>query len=468
MPTVAASVAQLTELLAGAAHLAGDRLAIDDAAAFRDRVIRDIAWTAAFSEDAETVDVARWLVWEASQELGARSASIQDLYTARARGEVHGFTVPAINIRAQTFDMARTVFETAAASDVGAVILELARSEQTYTFQRPADYVTSVLAGAIAAGWEAPVFVQGDHYQFNAAKYAADPEKMTEEIRGACRQAIEVGYRNIDIDSSTLVDLGQPTRRPRAAGELPSRGGADRAHPRARARRADDQRRRRDRRGRQAELDRGRAAGLSRRLSTRARRAPPGGDRDQQGQRPDRHEPRRRPAPGRLASPRSSSTSTSSAGSARSPGATAWRAASSTGRAPCPTSCSTTSRRSRRPRSISRPGSRTCSSSTRPSRSRSIARSTTGASPTRSTNASTTRPTSNSSTRAGRSRSVRSSASSGTSRRRTRSWPPSGARSAFLFSELQVGGTREMVDRYIAPVEAHRPMPEALRAVAAS
>ena len=34
---------------------------------------------------------------------------------------------------------------------------------------------------------------------------------MTEEIRAACRQAIEVGYRNIDIDSSTLVDLSQPT-----------------------------------------------------------------------------------------------------------------------------------------------------------------------------------------------------------------------------------------------------------------
>jgi Fructose-bisphosphate aldolase class-II len=33
---------------------------------------------------------------------------------------------------------------------------------------------------------------------------------MTEEIRGACRQAIAVGYRNIDIDSSTLVDLSQP------------------------------------------------------------------------------------------------------------------------------------------------------------------------------------------------------------------------------------------------------------------
>jgi fructose/tagatose bisphosphate aldolase len=104
--------------------------------------------------------------------LGARSASIQGLYDARARGEVHGFTVPAINIRAQTFDMARIVFEAAAAADVGAVILELARSEQTYTFQRPIDYATSVLAGAIAAGWQRPVF--------------------------------------IDIDSSTLVDLSRP------------------------------------------------------------------------------------------------------------------------------------------------------------------------------------------------------------------------------------------------------------------
>ncbi len=210
MPTVAASVTQLVDLLSGTAHLDGDRLVVDDEAAFRDRAIRDLAWTAAFSTDEPTVEAARWLVWEASQALGARSASIQDFYLARARGEFHGFTVPAINLRAQTFDMARTVYETAAAADVGAVILELARSEQTYTYQRPAEYTTSVLAGAIAAGWRGPVFIQGDHYQFNAAKYAADPEKVTEEIRGACRQAIAVGYLNIDIDSSTLVDLSQP------------------------------------------------------------------------------------------------------------------------------------------------------------------------------------------------------------------------------------------------------------------
>ena len=210
MPAVATSVSEVIALLSPAAALVDDRLVISDAAAFRATTIRDLAWTSAFSADDATVEVARWLVWEASLELGAHSASIQDLYLARSRGEVHGFTVPAINLRAQTFDMARTIFETAAAGGVGALILELARSEQTYTYQRPAEYATSVLAGAIAANWQHPVFIQGDHYQFNAAKYKADPEKMTEEIRGACRQAITVGYRNIDIDSSTLVDLAQP------------------------------------------------------------------------------------------------------------------------------------------------------------------------------------------------------------------------------------------------------------------
>ena len=211
MPTVAATASELITLLAGLAHLDDDRLTIDDEPGFRDRGIRDLAWTAAFATDPGATEAAQWLIWEASQALGAHSASIHELYMARARGEVSGFTVPAINLRAQTFDMARVVYEAAQAGDVGAVILEIARSEQTYTFQRPIDFATSSLAGAIAAGWRGPVFLQGDHYQFNAKKYAADPEPMTEEIRRACRLAVDAGYRNIDIDSSTLVDLSRPT-----------------------------------------------------------------------------------------------------------------------------------------------------------------------------------------------------------------------------------------------------------------
>ena len=192
-----------------------------------------------------------------------------------ARGEVHGFTVPAINIRAQTFDMARTILRRGRRpADVGAVIFELARSEQTYTFQRPIDYATAVLAGAIAAGWQHPVFIQGDHYQFNAKKYAADPEAMTEEIRRACRLALEAGYRNIDIDSSTLVDLSKPTVDEQQRENYVARRRADRAHPdRSSTDGGDGQRRRRDRRGRQEELDRGGAARLPRRLSAGARAA---------------------------------------------------------------------------------------------------------------------------------------------------------------------------------------------------
>jgi fructose/tagatose bisphosphate aldolase len=209
MPHVAASANDLLARLEGTVRLDGETLTVVDEKRLRGEGIRDLAWTAAFSTDEAAVQAAQWIVWEASQALGARSASIHDLYMARARGEISGFTVPAINIRAQTFDMARTVFEAAQAGEVGAVILELARSEQTYTFQRPIDYATAVLAGAIAARWVAPVFIQGDHYQFNAKKYADDPEAMTEEIRRACRLAIDAGYRNIDIDSSTLVDLSK-------------------------------------------------------------------------------------------------------------------------------------------------------------------------------------------------------------------------------------------------------------------
>ena len=211
MPTVAGSTKELLAALDGVVRLDGERVVVVDEAALRSRGAADLAWTATFSQDDATVEAARWIVWEASQAVGARSASIQDLYKARSRGEYEGMTVPAINLRAQTFDMTRVILETARKNDSAAVIFELARSEQTYTYQRVFEYATSVLAGAIAAGWKGPVFIQGDHYQFNAKKYAADPESMTEEIRKACRDAIAAGYRNIDIDSSTLVDLSKPT-----------------------------------------------------------------------------------------------------------------------------------------------------------------------------------------------------------------------------------------------------------------
>ncbi len=153
------------------------------------------------------VEAARWMVWEASQELGIRSASIHELYMARSRDEYSGWSEPAINLRTQVFDMAAAGCRAAMEIGAGSPIWELARSEQAYTFQRPGEYITSVLAGAIHAGWEGPIFIQGDHYQWNAKNYAADPEKVTSALHEATLNAMSVGYGNIDIDSSTLVDL---------------------------------------------------------------------------------------------------------------------------------------------------------------------------------------------------------------------------------------------------------------------
>lgn len=186
-------------------------LTIGDPGRLRTEGAAIIAWSAAFSTDEATVTCAQWLARSAAAATGIYSASIAPLYAARAAGAYSGLSVPAINLRAQVFDMARVALECASRLDGAALIFELARSEQTYTFQRPVDYATSIFAGAIAAGWRGPLFIQGDHYQFVAKKYSVDPEAVTAEIGRACRLAVDAGYRNIDIDASTLVDLSRET-----------------------------------------------------------------------------------------------------------------------------------------------------------------------------------------------------------------------------------------------------------------
>src|SRR3954454_8257672 len=77
----------------------------------------------------EEKEQARWLIWEIGQSVVVRASSIHELYMARGRGECHGFTVPAINVRGMSYDTARSIFRTAIRMDAGAFILEIARSE---------------------------------------------------------------------------------------------------------------------------------------------------------------------------------------------------------------------------------------------------------------------------------------------------------------------------------------------------
>ena len=139
---------------------------------------------------------------------GIFPASINGFYLARGKGQTGtGFTVPAINLRVLTYDIAKAIFRVAKKINCGCFIFEIAKSEMGYTNQPPVEYTAVILAAAVKEGWTGPVFIQGDHFQVNAKNFKQDPEKELDGIRTLILQAIEAGFYNIDIDSSTVVDL---------------------------------------------------------------------------------------------------------------------------------------------------------------------------------------------------------------------------------------------------------------------
>ncbi len=212
MPVIFEQPDRLRSALEGILSV-GEDVRVLDEQALRDRLVDDLVYSAVFSGDGGVREACRWLIRRAGWALGIHSASIQPLYEAMGRGEVSGFTVPAINIRALTYHTAQAIFRAAGKGKAGFVIFEIARSEIDYTKQRPAEYTTAVTAAAIRAGWRGPLFLQGDHFQVNAGRYAKDPEKEFRAVKDLVWEAIEGGFYNIDIDTSTLVDLSKPSVR---------------------------------------------------------------------------------------------------------------------------------------------------------------------------------------------------------------------------------------------------------------
>ena len=141
--------------------------------------------------------------------MGAYPASINELYFARGRGEFGGFTVPAINLRSLTYDLACAVFRVAKRNNCGAFIFEIAKSEIGYTDQPPMEFAGKVMAAAIKEGYVGPVFIQGDHFQLNLSKFKKNPEREIEVLKSLIKDSINAGFYNIDIDSSTLVDISK-------------------------------------------------------------------------------------------------------------------------------------------------------------------------------------------------------------------------------------------------------------------
>ena len=172
--------------------------------------IEETAMELIFTDDpAKKREIAKEILDAAIAE-GAYPSSIQEFYLARGRGEFRGFTIPAINLRSMTYDLARTIFRVAKKNNSSAFVFEIARSEIGYTDQSPTEYSSMVLAAAVKERYSGPVFIQGDHFQANAAKFKENPEKETQALQNLIADAISSGFYNIDIDSSTLVDLSKP------------------------------------------------------------------------------------------------------------------------------------------------------------------------------------------------------------------------------------------------------------------
>ena len=198
------------QLFEGAVTVRNGAVLIADASRVAGPYMDTLVRQAVFGDEDQKAD-ARWLIWEIAQAVGIHPASIHDLYIARGKGAYDDVTVPAINVRGMAYDTARAVFRAAIKLNAGAFVLEIARSEIAYTDQRPGEYASVMLAAAIREGFRGPVFIQGDHFQINAKKFASTPDQESGAVKQLAVEAVAAGFYNIDIDTSTLVDLSKPT-----------------------------------------------------------------------------------------------------------------------------------------------------------------------------------------------------------------------------------------------------------------
>src|SRR5258708_36634993 len=122
---------------------------------------------------------------------------------AMGRGDVEGFTVPAISVRAMAYDTARAVIRAAKKHNAGAFIFEIARAEIGYTEQRPNEYAAGVIAAALRERFTGPIFIQGDHVQTNAKNYTSpDRDKEINALRALITEEITPGLTTTDSDTS--------------------------------------------------------------------------------------------------------------------------------------------------------------------------------------------------------------------------------------------------------------------------
>jgi fructose/tagatose bisphosphate aldolase len=182
-----------------------------DEGGLKDQLIERLVYNAALCDNQDVKDLSCWLIRGAAEELGIVCASIQGLYEARGRDEYKDMSVPAVNLRGLTFDLSRALFRCGLKNNSQSFIFEIAKSEIAYTMQSPSEYSAVILAAAIKEGYRGPVFIQADHVQVKSKNFHSDKTKEIESLKKVIKKELDAGFYNIDIDSSTLVDLDKAT-----------------------------------------------------------------------------------------------------------------------------------------------------------------------------------------------------------------------------------------------------------------
>ena len=202
---------ELQGVIKGIAAVTNGAFHLENEDKFRNELVDILVINSVLNDNPEVKALSRYIIRSAAQELGIILSSIQELYEARGRGENKGYTTPALNIRGMSYELSRAIFRTAQNTDSGAYLFEIAKSEIGYTHQRPHELAPVILAAAIREGYRGPVFIQGDHFQVNAKNFHQDRDKEISGLKSFIKEAIEAGFYNIDIDTSTLVTLDPPS-----------------------------------------------------------------------------------------------------------------------------------------------------------------------------------------------------------------------------------------------------------------
>ena len=90
------TMSQLSDTIRGILEIRNGAVYVLSPSSVRGPLLDQLTDTAVFHEKSEMRAMARWIIKMIAPEMGVHLSSIQPLYMAIGRGEVSGFTVPAV------------------------------------------------------------------------------------------------------------------------------------------------------------------------------------------------------------------------------------------------------------------------------------------------------------------------------------------------------------------------------------